>query len=120
MSKTDTPRPYKQALDRLRGAGLRPTRQRLALAKMLLEGPDRSLWQKPDEIMDALNIADGSRVADVGAGAGWFTVRLARRAGRDEQMPMGADTVPVASAVRLDLGWGGIPRLARFCSVFCL
>ncbi|HIM76747.1 MAG TPA: transcriptional repressor, partial [Rhodospirillales bacterium] len=41
MSKTDTPRPYKQVLDRLRGAGLRPTRQRLALAKMLLEGPDR-------------------------------------------------------------------------------
>ena len=31
--------------------------------------------------MDALNIADGSRVADVGAGAGWFTVRLARRVG---------------------------------------
>ena len=61
----------------------------------LLEGPDRSLWQKPDEIMDALNIADGSRVADVGAGAGWFTVRLARRVGpngrvyaEDIQQPM--------------------------------
>ena len=47
----------------------------------LLESPDRSLWQKPDEIMDTLNIADGSIVADVGAGAGWFTVRLARRVG---------------------------------------
>ena len=47
----------------------------------LLESPDRSVWQKPDEIMDALNIADGSIVADVGAGAGWFTVRLARRVG---------------------------------------
>ena len=61
----------------------------------LLEGPDRSLWQKPDEIMDALNIADGSTVADVGAGAGWFTVRLARRVGpngrvyaEDIQRPM--------------------------------
>ncbi|MDA1088790.1 MAG: Fur family transcriptional regulator [Proteobacteria bacterium] len=41
MSKFDTPRPFKQVLDRLRGAGLRPTRQRLALAKMLFEGPDR-------------------------------------------------------------------------------
>jgi len=41
MSKIDTPRPFKQVLDRLRGAGLRPTRQRLALAKMLFEGPDR-------------------------------------------------------------------------------
>lgn len=41
MTKTTTQRPYKQVLDCLRGAGLRPTRQRLALAKMLFEGPDR-------------------------------------------------------------------------------
>jgi predicted methyltransferase len=47
----------------------------------LLEGPDRDKWQKPDQIMDALNIADGSTVADTGAGAGWFTIRLARRVG---------------------------------------
>ena len=31
--------------------------------------------------MDALGIADGARVADLGAGGGWFTVRLARRVG---------------------------------------
>jgi len=31
--------------------------------------------------MDALRIADGSVVADLGAGGGWFTVRLARRVG---------------------------------------
>lgn len=61
----------------------------------LLEAPDRAIWQKPDEIMDALNIADGAVVADVGAGAGWFTVRLARRVGpngrvyaEDIQRPM--------------------------------
>jgi ubiquinone/menaquinone biosynthesis C-methylase UbiE len=47
----------------------------------LLEGPDRDAWQKPDQIMDALLIADGSVVADLGAGGGWFTVRLARRVG---------------------------------------
>ena len=47
----------------------------------LLEGPDREAWQKPDQIMDALAIADGSAVADIGAGAGWFTIRLARRVG---------------------------------------
>jgi ubiquinone/menaquinone biosynthesis C-methylase UbiE len=46
-----------------------------------LEGPDREAWQKPDQIMDALGIADGSVVADLGAGGGWFTVRLARRVG---------------------------------------
>ena len=47
----------------------------------LLEAPDRALWQMPDDIMDALGIADGATVADVGAGAGWFTIELARRVG---------------------------------------
>jgi ubiquinone/menaquinone biosynthesis C-methylase UbiE len=48
---------------------------------VLLEGADRSEWQQPDRVMDALGIADGFRVADVGAGGGWFTIRLARRVG---------------------------------------
>ncbi|NOT43090.1 MAG: class I SAM-dependent methyltransferase [Acidobacteria bacterium] len=47
----------------------------------LLEGPDRDLWQQPDQIMDTLGVADGAKVADIGAGAGWFTIRLARRVG---------------------------------------
>jgi ubiquinone/menaquinone biosynthesis C-methylase UbiE len=45
----------------------------------LLEGPDRDAWQRPDQIMDALRIGEGSHVADLGAGSGWFTIRLARR-----------------------------------------
>ena len=47
----------------------------------LLEAPDRDIWQRPDQIMDALGIAEASVVADIGAGSGWFTVRLARRVG---------------------------------------
>jgi predicted methyltransferase len=47
----------------------------------LLDAPDRDLWQRPAEIMDALGIADASVVADIGAGSGWFTIRLARRVG---------------------------------------
>ncbi len=47
----------------------------------LLEFPDRAAWQKPEQIMDALRIADGSVVADIGPGAGWFTMHLARRVG---------------------------------------
>ena len=34
-------RPYSQVLERLRASGLRPTRQRLALAKLLFEKGDR-------------------------------------------------------------------------------
>jgi predicted methyltransferase len=47
----------------------------------LIEAPDRDEWQKPDLIMDRLKIADGSSVGEVGAGGGWFTIRLARRVG---------------------------------------
>jgi ubiquinone/menaquinone biosynthesis C-methylase UbiE len=47
----------------------------------VLEGPDRDAWQKPDLVMDALRVGERSVVADVGAGGGWFTVRLARRVG---------------------------------------
>lgn len=47
----------------------------------LLESPDRDLWQRPDQIMDAMAIADASVVADIGAGSGWFTIRMARRVG---------------------------------------
>ncbi len=36
-------RPYSHLLDRLRAAGLRPTRQRLALAKLLFENGDRHI-----------------------------------------------------------------------------
>ena len=61
----------------------------------VLEGPDRDAWQKPDLVMDTLGIGERSVVADVGAGGGWFTVRLARRVGpngvvyaQDVQSPM--------------------------------
>ena len=47
----------------------------------LLATPDRDEWQKPDLIMDELKIFDGAVVAELGAGGGWFTVRLARRVG---------------------------------------
>jgi ubiquinone/menaquinone biosynthesis C-methylase UbiE len=47
----------------------------------LLEGPDRDAWQRPEQIMDHLGIAEGSVVADLGAGGGWFTIRLMRRVG---------------------------------------
>lgn len=48
-------RPYAFAMDRLRSHGLRPTRQRLALAKLLFEGEDRhvSAEQLHIEALDA-------------------------------------------------------------------
>ena len=42
----------------------------------------RDRWQEPKRILDALNIREGTHVADLGAGYGYFTFRLARRAGK--------------------------------------
>ena len=47
----------------------------------MLEMPDRDAWQRSEQVMDKLRIGDGSAVADLGAGAGWFTMRLANRVG---------------------------------------
>lgn len=71
------------ALTGVLSAQERPRHRRLFPPEELgvLEGPDRDAWQMPDAVMDALGIADGSAVADIGAGGGWFTVRLARRVG---------------------------------------
>ena len=46
-----------------------------------IESPDRDQWNKPDMIMDIVQIAEGDVVAEIGAGGGWFTIRLARRVG---------------------------------------
>lgn len=60
-----------------------------------LEAPDRDEWQQPGKIMDILGIGEASVVADLGAGSGWFTIRLASRVGpnglvfaEDIQRPM--------------------------------
>lgn len=46
-----------------------------------LEGPERADWQRPDAVVAALELRPGDRVCDVGAGPGYFTLRLARAVG---------------------------------------
>jgi predicted methyltransferase len=60
----------------------------------LLDAADREKWQKPDQIMDALKIAEGSVVADLGAAGGWFTIRLARRV-QQNGLVYGVDIQPL-------------------------
>ena len=45
------------------------------------EGVGRDDWQTPDEVVALLGIGAGDRVADVGAGGGYFTVRFADAVG---------------------------------------
>ncbi len=42
------------------------------------DDPARDAWQKPDQVIAALNLKPGQSVADIGAGTGYFTVRLAK------------------------------------------
>jgi ubiquinone/menaquinone biosynthesis C-methylase UbiE len=42
------------------------------------DDPARDEWQMPDRVLGALAIQRGQTVADIGAGTGYFTVRLAK------------------------------------------
>jgi arsenite methyltransferase len=44
-----------------------------------LEEPDRSEWQMPERVIDALKLQKNDVVADVGAGTGYFSRRFARQ-----------------------------------------
>ena len=46
------------------------------------DDPSRDQWQMPSRVIDALRIAPGEVVADIGAGTGYFSVRLARASAR--------------------------------------
>ncbi len=41
--------------------------------------PERDAWQKPEEVIDALRLDRASSVADVGAGTGYFSMKIAKR-----------------------------------------
>lgn len=49
----------------------------------MLERDERKEFQKPDEVMAALEIRSGETVADIGAGSGYFTIPIAKAVGKD-------------------------------------
>lgn len=44
----------------------------------VFDDPARDAWQQPDAVLGALELAPAMTVADIGAGTGYFTMRLAR------------------------------------------
>jgi len=44
----------------------------------VFDAPDRDAWQRPDDVIAVLALAPDMTIADVGAGTGYFTMRLAR------------------------------------------
>lgn len=48
----------------------------------VLEDPSRDSWQKPHEVVTALDLKPAEVVADIGAGTGYFARRFAMHAGK--------------------------------------
>jgi ubiquinone/menaquinone biosynthesis C-methylase UbiE len=69
--------------------GTHPLSGRRYAATMGVEGADwldraeRENEEDPDRAIDVMKIAKGSTVADIGAGSGYMTVKLARKVGPD-------------------------------------
>ena len=55
--------------------------------------PERDAWQKPDEVVQLLQLAPGMTVVDVGAGTGYFLARLSRAVGPSGRV-IGTDIEP--------------------------
>jgi len=48
----------------------------------VLSNPSRDAWQKPHQVLEALNLKPNEAVADIGSGAGYFARRFARHAAK--------------------------------------
>lgn len=59
----------------------RQTAQPWTGSPLEFEYPNRDQTLHIQQVMDLMGMKPGSRVADIGAGGGWFTVRAARRVG---------------------------------------
>lgn len=43
-----------------------------------LDAPERDAWQRPEEVIASFQLSDDATIAEIGAGTGYFVVRLAR------------------------------------------
>ena len=60
------------------------------------DAPERDAWQKPEDIIASFQLTDDATVAEIGAGTGYFVVRLARRLGRGTVIGLDAEPMMVA------------------------
>jgi len=51
-----------------------------------LEDPERPKWLPPAEVLSRLGITPGMKVADIGAGTGYFAIPIARAVGNSGQV----------------------------------
>ena len=67
----------------LRKAGLDPTQmkpfEQMESYIQFLEREDRKIWQKPDEVVEQIQLKGDERVLDLGAGSGYFSFPIAQK-----------------------------------------
>ncbi len=63
----------------------------------VLNDPKRDAWQMPRQVIEALNIKPGEVVADVGAGAGYFSRRFALHAAKVYAVDIDAELLRMAA-----------------------
>ncbi|HLF33149.1 MAG TPA: class I SAM-dependent methyltransferase [Cyclobacteriaceae bacterium] len=47
-----------------------------------MESPEREAWQKPDDVISLFGDIEGLTIMDLGSGSGYFTLRMAQKAGK--------------------------------------
>ncbi len=73
----------------------------------MLEDPERDVYQKPEEVVRALDLQPGEVIADIGSGSGYFTIRFAAAVGETGRA-LGVDVSPdYLSHIRDALKLGG-------------
>ena len=63
----------------------------------VLEAPSRDAWQKPHDVVMALDLKPSDTVADIGAGTGYFARRFARHAGKVYAVDIDEKLLAIAS-----------------------
>ncbi len=71
------------------------------ITRSLYNSPWRARWQQPERVMQSLAIQPGAHVADLGAGGGYFTFRLADAVG------------PAGKVYAVDIDKGNLDYIAR-------
>jgi arsenite methyltransferase len=62
----------------------------------VLEDPSRDQWQKPHDVLIALNLKPAETIADIGAGTGYFARRFAQHAGKVYAVDIDAKLLEIA------------------------
>ena len=70
------------------------------------EDPERDRWQKPDEVVQRLNLKPGDIIADIGAGTGYFTRRFAQAVS------------PGGKALGLDISASRVQQMKKSLQIF--